>query len=99
MKQLVICIFLFIQIISIGQNKTTKKEYTATKITSPPKIDGVLNDEIWAKIPELGNFVMLNPEDGTPERITHKTKVKIAYTDEAVYIAAYLYVLDDDSIF
>lgn len=68
-----------------------KKTYTATRIESTPKIDGVPDDSIWKTIPVAGNFMMYEPGDGDPSRSTHATDVKIAYTDEAVYLAAYLY--------
>ena len=75
-----------------------RKEYQAIKIDDVPKIDGVLDDAIWTTLPEMGNFVMMNPEDGTPEKDTHRTKVKLAYTDEAIYVAAYMYDNDPNAI-
>ncbi|MCC8358616.1 DUF5916 domain-containing protein [Salinimicrobium sediminilitoris] len=68
-----------------------KKTYTATRIDQKPVIDGVLDDAIWNNIPMATNFVMYEPGDGSPSRNTHTTDVKIAYTDEAIYLAAYLY--------
>ena len=68
-----------------------KKSYTATRIESRPVIDGVLNDSVWQDIPVATNFVMVEPGDGSPSRSTHPTEVKIAYTDQAIYVAAYLY--------
>ncbi|WP_029036139.1 DUF5916 domain-containing protein [Salinimicrobium xinjiangense] len=68
-----------------------KKVYTATKIQTPPEVDGILEDQMWQNIPAATNFVMLEPGDGDASRSTHPTLVKIAYTNEAVYIAAYLY--------
>ncbi|MFD0962707.1 DUF5916 domain-containing protein [Pseudofulvibacter geojedonensis] len=91
MKTLTIILTFFFAFSSIAQENISKKEYTATRINKPPKIDGVLDDEIWKAIPELGDFVMMNPEDGTPERNTHKTTAKIAYDDTAIYIAVKLY--------
>lgn len=67
---------------------TSKKAYEATKIPKAPQIDGILNDEVWENIPVTGNFVQIEPGDGNPERKTHQTFVKIAYDDEAIYIAA-----------
>ncbi|WP_245583370.1 DUF5916 domain-containing protein [Salinimicrobium terrae] len=68
-----------------------KKTYTTTRIESKPVIDGVPNDVIWQNIPVATNFVMYEPGDGKPSRSTHQTEVKIAYNDEAIYVAAYLY--------
>tara|TARA_R110002020_G_scaffold250965_7_gene464888 strand:- start:573 stop:3020 length:2448 start_codon:yes stop_codon:yes gene_type:complete len=75
----------------IPQIDSLKKSYNATKIEREPEIDGVLNDSIWKKIPVGENFAMLAPRNGDSERDTHSTKFKIAYTDEAIYMAAYMY--------
>lgn len=68
-----------------------KKEYTAQRILEAPNIDGIPNDAVWLKIPVATNFVMIEPGDGLPSRETHKTHVKIAYTNEAIYVAAYMF--------
>ncbi|MGB8705093.1 MAG: DUF5916 domain-containing protein [Gillisia sp.] len=65
-----------------------QKVYTTHKISHPPKIDGILNDEVWKDIPSASNFVMFDPSDGTPMRETHKTSVKVVYDDHAIYVAA-----------
>lgn len=94
MKLIFLTIVLFIPTFGFAQLEHAKKEYTTTKLTTPPKVDGVLDDAIWNTLPELGNFTMFDPGDGTPEPDTHKTKVKIGYTDDAIYVAAYMY--DDE---
>ncbi len=74
--------------LSTAQNK---KEIEAVKITSPPKIDGILDDTVWKNIQPSGNFFMWQPgNEGTipPE---YQTEVKIAYDDNAIYVAAYMY--------
>ncbi|NQY29847.1 MAG: hydrolase, partial [Flavobacteriaceae bacterium] len=84
MKSLVFPLILLSFLYSNAQDSIKQKEYNTTKITEIPKIDGVLDDAIWDTLPELGDFTMFDPEDGTPELDTHKTKVKIGYTDEAI---------------
>ena len=34
------------------------KNVSATRITNPPKIDGVLDDDIWQTLPEYSDFYM-----------------------------------------
>jgi hypothetical protein len=70
---------------------STQKSYDATRITVEPLIDGQLTDSIWNGLPVGDHFSMLAPRNGDPERKTHKTEFKIAYTDEALFIAAYMY--------
>lgn len=68
-----------------------KKEYTAQRIEVSPDIDGIPNESLWNDIPVATNFVMVEPGDGRLSRGTHPTEVKIAYTDEAIYVAAYIF--------
>jgi len=91
MKSILVPLILFSFLYSNAQLNVVQKEYKATKIADAPKVDGILDDAIWSTLPELGNFTMFDPEDGTPEPDTHKTKVKIGYTDDAIYVAAYMY--------
>ncbi len=90
---LFIFIFLYItkiQAQNIQPKKDSIKEFTALRITNPPEIDGLLNDEVWKNKPVATNFVMIDPGDGNPSRETHPTSVKIVYDDEAIYIAGYM---------
>lgn len=41
---------------------------------------------------------MIEPSNGKPERETHKTQFKIAYDNQAIYVAAYMYDSDTESI-
>lgn len=79
-------------------NKIAKKTYNTQRITTAPTIDGILDDALWAEIPEATNFVMVQPGDGTPSRTTHPTFVKLAYDDEAIYIAASMIDNEPDRI-
>ena len=75
-----------------------EKTITATRITKAPSIDGVLDDQIWERLPYFGNFNMLEP--GTQAAIPqgYQTKVQLAYDDTAVYIAAYMEDPNPESI-
>ena len=75
-----------------------KKEIHAKRISNPPKIDGILSDEVWQDIPASGNFHMWQPgNEGTiPENL--QSEIKMAYDDKAVYFAAYLYDNEPDKI-
>lgn len=81
-----------------GQSRDSLKTYSATRISNPPQIDGVPDDAVWKDLPVASDFVMVEPGDGDPERKTHPTEVKIAYDDEAIYIAAYMVDNEPDQI-
>jgi hypothetical protein len=75
-----------------------RKTYTATRVTTTPQIDGEPFEDFWKDIPAGGNFVMVEPTNGQPERETHKTEFKIAYDDDALYVAGYMYDNEPDRI-
>jgi hypothetical protein len=92
---------LFIFLVSIsffyfGQATSQKKEYTATRILHPPKIDGILDDSCWLNIPVATDFIQWEPNPGSPSR--QKTEVKLVYDNSAIYIGAFLYDTSPDSI-
>lgn len=90
-KILLLLVFLISgSVCSQQRNLPQKKEYKTLKIQEAPEIDGHLNDEVWEKVPFTGNFVMYDPGDGAPAPEGYSSLVKIAYTDDAVYLAAAL---------
>ncbi len=72
----------------INQNR---KKLGATRVESPPKIDGILDDTAWNNLPIAKDFVMMRPDNGKAEVDTHKTEVKIVYDDAAIYISALMH--------
>ncbi|MCF6306690.1 MAG: carbohydrate binding family 9 domain-containing protein [Flavobacteriaceae bacterium] len=75
-----------------------KKTIEATRIEIPPKIDGIIDDEIWKSLPVANNFNMWQPgNEGTipPE---YQTEVKIAYDNTAVYFAVAMLDPNPDEI-
>ncbi|MFZ1314332.1 MAG: DUF5916 domain-containing protein, partial [Chitinophagaceae bacterium] len=66
----------------------------AVKVSQAPKIDGVLDDGVWANAPVLGDFIQNSPTFGLP--CSQKTEVRIVYDNTAIYVGAYLY--DDPAL-
>ncbi len=92
-------VFSFVIAVFLQQSTLAqKKELTATRINTPPKIDGVLDDAIWGELTTYSDFQMFEPgNEGTIEE-AFRTEIKMAYDDKAVYVAAYLYDPSPDSI-
>ena len=65
------------------------KSLHATRILKAPRIDGILNEEIWKEAPDADNFIVGQPKFG--DTASKRTVVKVVYDDEAVYIGAHLY--------
>lgn len=61
----------------------------AVKITKSIRIDGNLDDAAWQDIQPTGDFITSSPEFG--KHSSHKTLVRIAYDNSAVYVGAYMY--------
>jgi hypothetical protein len=56
------------------------------RITTPPKLDGILDDEAWSTAPlPLDGWRSYNPMRGEPP--AERTEVWIGYDDEALYFA------------
>ena len=52
------CLFLLLCLNIFAQDQKT---ITAVRTSETPKIDGILDDEIWNSLPAYGNFFMYEP--------------------------------------
>ena len=74
-----------------------REELHARRATVPPKIDGVLDDELWSDEPlTLDRWMSYNPLRGEPEQ--QRTRVWIGYDNEAIYFAFRCYDAEPDKI-
>lgn len=94
------CIFsLFLLLLSTSTFfSQEKKEIEANRIIKSPKIDGILNDDIWKSISGVSDFKMFEPGNEGLISQEYQTIIKMAYDDNAVYIAAYMYDPDPNKI-
>jgi hypothetical protein len=56
----------------------------AVRATTPPVLDGKLDDDVWTSAPVAGGFTQYLPNDGQPP--TDPTTVRVLYDDDNVYI-------------
>src|SRR5712691_1739019 len=71
---------------SANAQAIARPELHAERATTPPKLDGVLDDAAWAHEPmALEPWVSYNPLRGEPEK--QRTSVWIAYDADAIYFA------------
>ena len=78
--------------ILFSQSTQNKKVLTIKKITNKtPKIDGLLNDDVWKGIEIAKDFIMMEPNNGEKEDPNYKTVVKVLYDDEAIYVSAMMF--------
>lgn len=89
MRFFYVCVlfFLFFTPTVLGQSQKTLK---AERITTPPKIDGIITDDVWKTLPSYSNFYMLEPSNEGQAKEKLQTRVQLAYDDRAVYVAAFM---------
>lgn len=99
MKRLILITFLFTCCSPwlLGQiDSTGKKIIRAVYIEKEPKIDGLLDDEVWQNAPIAVDFTENTPNPGTTP--SQHTEVKVLYTTAGIYIGAKMYDSAPDSI-
>ncbi|MDB4924378.1 DUF5916 domain-containing protein [Mucilaginibacter sp.] len=83
---------LFLSCITLcAYSQAPVKKLDAVKVATPPKVDGVLDDEVWKNIPIATGFIENNPVAGRHEKPEERTEVKIIYDNTAIYVAARMY--------
>jgi len=97
MKQLYLFV-AFTLILCAAQAQPVVKKLQATKITTAPKIDGVLDEDVWKNAPIATDFIELNPIAGRHEKPEERTEVRILYDNTAIYVGAHMYETGPDKI-
>ncbi|NOZ46291.1 MAG: carbohydrate binding family 9 domain-containing protein [Chlorobi bacterium] len=86
-KRILIVLYIFSFSTLFAQNSDRNIEIY--RIQKPPKIDGYLNEKVWQNTALADGFIQFEPYNGkSPSR---ETLVKIAYTNNALFLGAVLY--------
>lgn len=83
-------------LLTTGQAQPSLKVANATRIETPPRIDGSLDDFCWSQASAINSFVQYEPTHNKPESQT--TMVYFVFDDEAIYVGALLFDKYPDSI-
>lgn len=89
--------YILISICYLAISQLPNKQTNAVKTNYPPKIDGLLNDTVWNKVIPIGDFVQYIPRNNVAS--TFKTEVRIMYDNSAIYVGAFLFDPNPDSIY
>jgi len=89
-----IIIFLLLPT-SFGQDPE-KKKYQATRISSAPVINGILDDVSWQSGTWIDDFTQNEPYNGSPA--SQRTEFNILFDDDNLYVAIKSYDTSPDSI-
>jgi hypothetical protein len=68
----------------------------ALRVVVPPVLDGRLDDDVWRRAPVATDFVQRSPDPGQPS--AQRTEARVAYDDDAIYVAIRAYDTAPDSI-
>ncbi len=82
-------ILLVLLLLGIFAALTAQRSMTATRVHTPIKIDGVLDDAAWTLATPTTDFTQFEPNANT--KPTAKSTVSIVYDDSGVYVGAHLY--------
>ncbi len=69
---------------------------TAVRADPAPVLDGVLDEPVWQTAVPVTGFRRDRPGDGLPA--AERTEVRVAYTDDALYVGARMYDRDPSRI-
>lgn len=102
-KPIIVLILLFSMISLKGntvpgnQEIEGGKRIQATRTSIPPRIDGILDEQEWLATPVAGDFIIYIPDNGQPSNF--RTEVHVLYDNIALYVGAYMYDDNPDSIY
>lgn len=88
---ILLIIFLFSNIALLGQEnsnltKIQRNIYETKELKTPPKVDGVIDESVWDEVEWASDFIQVEPNPG--ELSSQKTKVKLLYDNDALYVLA-----------
>ena len=92
---------MLLAVLPFAHGQSTNQEthrHLITKVTSTIKVDGVLEEEEWGEISEVGKFTYSFPVEYELVEDEHQTEVKIAYDDRFIYVAAKCYGPDEEIV-
>lgn len=74
-------------------------EYRVPRAAAPPKLDGILDDQVWTQGPmPTGQWVSYNPNRGDKMPDVYKTDVRVAYDDRNIYFAFHCFDHEPEKI-
>ncbi|HNT17559.1 MAG TPA: hypothetical protein PKJ37_06675, partial [Acidobacteriota bacterium] len=75
---------IFFVIIASAIQAQDKPAVKASRTSSPPKLDGLLDDPCWASAESFSAFIQTYPDPG--EKPSFGTEVRVIYDERTIYI-------------
>lgn len=83
-KTITLSIILTCVYSAANSQEIEKKSYSTAFAKTPPKIDGLVNDEAWNNVEWGGGFTQTQPQENKPP--SQETAFKILYDDNNLYV-------------
>jgi hypothetical protein len=101
MRGVLLCVGLmhtFVPDVALAQTEPagSTKSVRVTRVSSPPIIDGRMDETLWGQADPITDFHQIRPGDGTAP--SERTEVYLVYTDDALYVGARMFDSDPDRI-
>src|SRR2546425_12662582 len=77
----------------VGDNP---RSITAVRVTAAPRIDGILDDDVWKLAQPATDFIQRDPDEGKPA--SERSEVRVLYDDEALYFGCMFFDSDPRNI-
>jgi hypothetical protein len=72
-----------------ADNHRERYSIPAIRVDQPPKIDGVLDDEVWKKAPLVEEFTQQEPREGAAA--SERTEVRVLYDGRTLHIGVHAF--------
>lgn len=96
-RSILLLTFLLLAFAVVTGQDPVKKQYKATRITTEPVINGILDEEFWESTGEwIDDFIQHEPYNGA--KASQKTDFKILFDDDNLYVAVKAFDTAPDSI-
>jgi len=69
----------------ISRDESGRATVRAVRVTTPLQVDGRLEEEVYASVPAISDFIQTEPQAGAPA--TEKTDVWVMFDDKNVYVS------------
>jgi hypothetical protein len=87
-------------LLSAAQAAAQAADIAITRVSQPPKVDGVLDDDAWKQVPPLpaDGWVSYNPVRGDKMPDAYRTEARVAFDDRNIYFAFHCFDNEPDKI-
>jgi hypothetical protein len=79
-----------------ADNHRERYSIPAIRVDQPPKIDGVLDDEVWKKAPLVEEFTQQEPREGAAA--SERTEVRVLYDGKTLHIGVHAFDVQPSAI-